>query len=1069
MKTLKRILVTILSLCLFASVATMIACGGGNDGGDTPSGYTVTFMVEGEQYGNQQTVQRGRRVTEPAEPTFSVAGYVFTGWFTTETFDSNSKWNFATGIVTENLTLYAGYRVVTAHVSEVAKADEPVTSKLVWTQAQASQATDYTVTITNASGTTTLTGDVAFDSANYKVTFTPSVIPQGGTYTVSVVDNTKTESACVVENVLFNGAGTELNPYLVASELDFKAVNGANVSEGTIFSLVKSISITTNRDAQKDYVFNGTLIGNGRTITITGNSGAIYKVGENGIVKQVSIAGAISTSLYDSIGTVVDYNAGRVEKVSVTANVESTAGTVGTSGIEKALNETLADGAGNRGIAGGVVGTNLASGVVYNCKITTSSSSTGTIKARIGGGTIVGYNKGTVEMCTSEGCLGAWNSKETGKSTSNYSYGGGIVGINAGSVTKCAVQGSGKLLAQRITNEGSIVEGTTNANIGGIAGYNMANGTIGECYFAGIRVHGDENVGGIAGLNAGAISDCYVAGAYSSTTTIYTYVGGRTNVGGLVGKTETGSTVANCFVTANVYAYGTNGVAYAASQNANNVVYLTANLNAKSKDDTNVNPDPASIIAPVGTGNVAVEVVYGSADGVTTDYALAESYLATVNGNEKFFFEETIKLAFIKNIPAELTMNIGLYNADGSFYADDVVAETGAAVAGPVVKGYVFVGWATELNGDVVFAKGSAISMYDLLDYAGSDGTVKLYAVMEVRIPNEGLIVAVYDRYIDTLVEGSSQAIEDAFASWMEGQGYTYSVEFRHYAGDKLAVADFGAAVNSDGDIDVIIGAGANISSQGKVDYIARAYMTYDGLTARYAVLLTDTERAIDFYAFVAGLEVGTATVKFDVDGTITEGEVDGIYGTTVTAPSVVAPENYEFIGWATTQGATEAQITESKIGYALVKDYIVSGVVTLYPVFEQVVVEEPEEETDVTLKVSVWTKGGDWVTEAELNAVKSGFLSYLVGQGVDTSKITITYVETSTSKVADLGKEVNDAGDYDFIIGCGKNVTSGGGVVTVDKQEMATSVFAAGRYVAILTDNTLAVHLYNYFTSINA
>ena len=32
----------------------------------------------------------------------------------------------------------------------------------------------------------------------------------------------------------------------------------------------------------------------------------------------------------------------------------------------------------------------------------------------------------------------------------------------------------------------------------------------------------------------------------------------------------------------------------------------------------------------------------------------------------------------------------------------------------------------------------------------GADGTIKLYAVMEARVPNEGLIVAVWDKYVDS-------------------------------------------------------------------------------------------------------------------------------------------------------------------------------------------------------------------------------------------------------------------------------------------------------------------------------
>jgi hypothetical protein len=337
---------------------------------------------------------------------------------------------------------------------------------------------------------------------------------------------------------------------------------------------------------------------------------------------------------------------------------------------------------------------------------------------------------------------------------------------------------------------------------------------------------------------------------------------------------------------------------------------------------------------------------------------------------------------------------------------------------------------------------------------------------MEERVPNEGLIVAVWGKYVNKEeTPTKSDDIKAAFESYLATLNKTYSVEFRVYAEDK--VAPFCAAVNEDGDIDVIIGAGNTVNASNGIDYIARANMVTEGLTDRKAALLTDTERAIEFYSFVTGLQAGSATITFKVGETETGDVVDAILGNTVNAPEVVAEEGYEFSCWATTENATEALITKSKVGYTDVKDVLVEGAVTLYPVFEAVVPEVPEQDT--TLKISVWTKGGDWVTEDELNAVKSGFEAYLAGQGIDVATLTITYVETTTSKVADLGAEVNAAGDFDFIIGCGKNVTSSGGVVTVDKQLMATSVFAAERYVAILTDNTLAVHLYNYFTSLNA
>jgi hypothetical protein len=113
-----------------------------------------------------------------------------------------------------------------------------------------------------------------------------------------------------------------------------------------------------------------------------------------------------------------------------------------------------------------------------------------------------------------------------------------------------------------------------------------------------------------------------------------------------------------------------------------------------------------------------------------------------------------------------------------------------------------------------------------------------------------------------------------------------------------------------------------------------------------------------------------------------------------------------------------------------------------------------------------VWAKGGDWVTKEELDAIKAGFEAFLTKKGYDVSKLTITYVVTDTSTVADLGAEVNTAGDFDFIIGCGSNVTTKGGVTVKEKTDILASLVAAGRLAARLTDNTLAQELYAYLTT---
>ena len=106
MKGIKKILISMLAIIalMTLSMAT-VACDCSGDTPTEPTGYSVTFMVEGAQYGQVQKVQKGRRVNKPADPTFSNDGYVFTGWYTSEDFAENTLWNFNTSIVTANTTL----------------------------------------------------------------------------------------------------------------------------------------------------------------------------------------------------------------------------------------------------------------------------------------------------------------------------------------------------------------------------------------------------------------------------------------------------------------------------------------------------------------------------------------------------------------------------------------------------------------------------------------------------------------------------------------------------------------------------------------------------------------------------------------------------------------------------------------------------------------------------------------------------------------------------------------------------------------------------------------------------
>ncbi len=65
--------------------------------------YTVTFKSNNGSTTRSVTVNYGSTVTKPANPVR--AGYKFIGWYKESTL--TTMWNFTTGIVTENMTLYA--------------------------------------------------------------------------------------------------------------------------------------------------------------------------------------------------------------------------------------------------------------------------------------------------------------------------------------------------------------------------------------------------------------------------------------------------------------------------------------------------------------------------------------------------------------------------------------------------------------------------------------------------------------------------------------------------------------------------------------------------------------------------------------------------------------------------------------------------------------------------------------------------------------------------------------------------------------------------------------------------
>lgn len=367
-----------------------------------------------------------------------------------------------------------------------------------------------------------------------------------------------TESATIYLKAI-KGSGTSSDPYIIESSNSFNylAHYGGLVSGN--FRITKDFNITTKYSPNYEAtIFNGTLDGQNHTITLDtyldnisavtyglGDCGLIYTIGLDGSVSNLNIVGALNGS-HKSIGTIANHNLGTIENIK-TYGVSMHASNGYNSGVRLMTtyeegDEVIIDDFGrvgmledlSKGGAGGIVGTNR--GLIQNC------INRMLVAATIGGGGISGLNYGTIENCFNLGAIGttgnnAINSSYYNDPVYSFSYIGGISGANFGTIHQCG--NSNQVFVARAPwkyNDAPVgySDYINRIRVGGIVGYNegtydeatssYTGGIITECFNFG-RVHGDMQVGGIAGYSSGYVASCQAICP----------VGGRFCVGGIVG------------------------------------------------------------------------------------------------------------------------------------------------------------------------------------------------------------------------------------------------------------------------------------------------------------------------------------------------------------------------------------------------------------------------------------------------------------------------------------------------------------------------------------------------------
>ena len=169
-------------------------------------------------------------------------------------------------------------------------------------------------------------------------------------------------------------------------------------------------------------------------------------------------------------------------------------------------------------------------------------------------------------------------------------------------------------------------------------------------------------------------------------------------------------------------------------------------------------------------------------------------------------------------------------------------------------EGYKFLGWSfVENDTEAVVSNGGVIT-YQLIYPHLTSNTVKMYPVL-IEVTEEDIPDLVIGWYAKTKTSGLNEDIvfklEEPLKNYFASKDYdgeSLYIEFRPYDGD---VATMGSNVNSDGDVDILIGVGDNITSKGNVETLEVASDILMGGKSRTNVRLNDSDIAKDAFIFL--------------------------------------------------------------------------------------------------------------------------------------------------------------------------------------------------------------------------
>ena len=448
--------------------------------------------------------------------------------------------------------------------------------------------------------------------------------------------------------------------------------------------------------------------------------------------------------------------------------------------------------------------------------------------------------------------------------------------------------------------------------------------------------------------------------------------------------------------------------------------------------------------------------------------------------------------------PAKQTFTVA-FEADGVRVATARVKDgekVTDTIANPTKSGYTFVGWyegetLVDLSTYVVThnvtlqAHFEEVNIPELNVDDTKDAAKSYYLVLgwwECEDPDDPT------KKTSHLTRETVRMFYSNLINYLKAVGATQAnidaISFRNYS--TAAVADMGALVNADADVDLIIGVGNNINSaagvalyNGSNDYKFHTNMG-DPLTDRYVACtsyaselgvatygwLKDTQAGKDaFTKVLTQAEIDASLVPETIDLTVTvHGDTDAVTHlqdktTAITMPTITVPETHNFKGFAlTATGEVALNVAKDAVlKYDDVKELVAENANTLdlYPILE----EKPVVLDDLVVYVQVHNTR---LPEYEAKLLEARFNASLT----TAKKVKFNFLALDADPFTEaLGS------DADVVIG-GNSPLSGYGLYNATDYPLANAGakhFANTSRKVIIKDTVAAAHvdlavaLYNF------